>query len=247
MPHHPYLSGGHPHALAHRGGALEEVENSPSAFQRAVDLGFGFIETDVRASRDGVAIVFHDASLDRTTDHAGEVAAAPAAGILATRLANGDHPVTLAEALRRWPATRFNVDVKSDDAIGPFLRAVAAEDAWDRVCAASFSTRRLRRLRTLAGPRLATSLGPSEVARLVLRAPGRLAGCAAQVPPMRRPVHLVTAGFVRAAHARGLLVHVWTVDEAPAMHALLDLGVDGIVTDRPSVLRDVLVQRDQWS
>lgn len=229
-----------PIGLAHRGGAAESVENSVTAFQHAVDLGFRWIETDVRASRDGHAIIFHDESLDRTTDAAGPIAARTLAQLGSVRLADGHPPMALAEALRAWPDTCFNVDVKSPDGIGPFLRAVADADAWQRVCAASFSVRRLRELRQHAGPQLATSLGGWEVVRLVLGGGSRVAACAAQVPPVVGGRQLVTPRFLARAHARGLLVHAWTVDDRAEMRRLLDLGVDGIVTDRPSVLAPLL-------
>lgn len=246
MPVHPFLAGGHPLALAHRGGALECTENSPEAFQRAARMGFRYVETDVRATRDGVPVVFHDKRLDRTTDRVGEVARCRVRDVLGAHLRNGESPMDLPQALERFPDLRFNVDVKSDDAVGPFLQAVSAARAWDRVCAASFSSARLRRLRHLAGPRLATSMGTAEVVSLVLGL-GRIPpACSAQVPRTRALLPVVSARFVRAAHARGLQVHVWTVDDAPTMASLLDLGVDGLVTDRPSVLREVLQRRGQW-
>lgn len=245
-PPHPYLEASVPLALAHRGGAAEAAENSPAAFDHAVGLGFLFIETDVRATADGHAVVFHDATLERTTDGAGALAGLPLAVVQSLSLASGEAPVTLAEALVRWPTTRFNVDVKSDDAVVPFLDAVAAADAWHRVCAASFSTSRLRRLRSLAGPRLASSQGGSEVTRLVLGAPSTSPALAAQVPVALRGIPVVTGRFVRRAHARGLHVHVWTIDDSDRMNALLDLGVDGLITDRPTVLREVLDSRGAW-
>ena len=145
-----------------------------------------------------------------------------------------EHPITLAEALRRWPDVRFNIDVKDDDTVQAFLRAMSEAQAWDRVCVAAFSTVGLRRLRALAGPRLATSMGPPEVTRLVLGVPDRSPACAAQVPHRwatagRHP------GFVRSVRTDGgWQVHVWTIDDPPEMAALLDMGVDGIMTDRPS-------------
>jgi glycerophosphoryl diester phosphodiesterase len=232
--------------MAHRGGAAESPENSPTAFQHAVDLGFRWIETDVRATIDGHAVVFHDATLDRTTDATGALSALPLAHLRSARLADGHAPLTLAEALRRWPPVHFNVDIKSDDAVAPFLRAVADADAWDRVCAASFSTSRLTALRRQAGPRLATSMGPSEVTRLALGAPGRSPACAAQVPRRARSVPLVTPRFVHRAHNRGVQVHVWTINDPVEMAELLDLGVDGLITDRPTVLRDLLQDRGCW-
>lgn len=246
IPAHPFLSSRGPIALAHRGGAAEATENSPSAFQRVFDMGFRYIETDVRATRDGQAVVFHDARLDRTTDRSGPLAELTLRQVSKAELSDGAHPIALAEALHRWPTLRFNVDVKADEAVLPFLRAVAEADAWARVCAASFSTARLDRIRRQAGPRLATSMGRAEVARLALGLPDATPACAAQVPRSPGRIPLVTRAFVRRAHARGVQVHVWTVDDADTMHELLDLGVDGIVTDRPTVLREVLSSRGLW-
>ena len=236
----PFADATTPFGLAHRGGAGEGVENSPSAFQNAVDLGFRFVETDVRATIDGHALVFHDRTLDRTTDTSGDISALPRSQVQRASLVNGEHPMTLVEALRRWPQLRLNVDVKSDDAVEPFLRAVAEAGAWARVCAAAFSTRRLRRLRAAAGPRLATSLAPAEVARLAAGAPVRTPACAAQVPVGVGRVALVTPRFVRRAHALGLQVHVWTVNDPAEMRRLLELGVDALISDRLTLLRDVL-------
>ena len=243
---HP-IFGTPPLALAHRGGAGESAENSPLAFQHAVDLGYRWIETDVRATIDGHAVVFHDATMDRTTDATGELSALPLAEVRAARLTDGQAPITLAEALVRWPEIRFNVDVKSDDTVAPFLQAVADADAWDRVCAAAFSTSRIRRLRGQAGPRLATSMGPSEVTRLVLGAPDHSPAIAAQVPHHARGIPLVTRRFVQRAHRRGVQVHVWTINDPAEMEDLLDLGVDGLVTDRPTALREVLTRRGSWA
>ena len=245
-PTHPFLVGAHPLALAHRGGAAEAAENSPLAFQHAVDLGFRWIETDVRATIDGHAVVFHDATMDRTTDRSGPVSALPLARVQSARLADGQAPITLVQALHRWPEVCFNVDVKSDDTIEPFLRAVAEADAWDRVCAAAFSTNRLTRLRERGGAQLATSMGPSEVTRLVLGAPDHSPACAVQVPHRARGIPVVTRRFVKRAHRRGVHVHVWTINDPVQMEVLLDLGVDGLVTDRPTALREVLLRRGSW-
>ncbi len=246
-PTHPFLIGPGRVALAHRGGAGEATENSPATFQRAVDLGYRWIETDVRATIDGHAVVFHDATLDRTTDASGVMSTMPLSHVRGASLRDGEHPITLVEALERWPEVRFNVDVKDDGAVTPFLRAIAETDAWDRVCAAAFSTSRLKRLRDVGGARLATSMGPAEVTRLVLGLPDRTPACAAQVPPAAGRLPVVTRRFVERAHRREVQVHVWTIDDAQVMHELLDLGVDGIVTDRPSILRDVLDERGEWS
>lgn len=246
-PTHPFFHNDGPIAMAHRGGAAEAAENSPAAFQRVVDLGYRWIETDVRATIDGHAVLIHDARLDRTTDVDAAISTLPVSSVLAATLADGQHPITLAEALRRWPQVRFNVDLKQDDTVAAFLRAVDATDGWDRVCAASFSTARLRRVRSLAGPRLATSMGPIEVTRMRLGLPVTSAAQAAQVPRTAGPVPIVTRAFVARGHRQARHTHVWTVDEPSQMHQLLDIGVDGLITDRPTRLREVLVRRGQWS
>lgn len=250
---YPVLAGAHPLAIAHRGGAGEAPENSELAFRHAADLGFTFLETDVRATADGVAVVFHDASLDRSTDSSGLIRRMDLAELRLARIHGRSEILTLEELLERFPGMRFNLDVKEPNAIEPFLSVMRAAEAWHRVVVASFSHERLRRLRRMGGPRLATSLSPKEVAALWLRSRREAApandpsAACVQVPPGLGSTRIVTPAFVRAAHARGWQVHAWTIDDPVLMHELLDLGVDGIMTDRPTLLREVLEGRSQWS
>lgn len=249
---HPFLDQPGPLAFAHRGGDLGHPENSLAAFEAAVALGYRYLETDVHATRDGVLVAFHDSRLDRVTDHAGAVAELPWDTVRRARI-GGTEPVPLLEdLLDAFPAARFNVDVKAAPAVGPLVEAIRRTNAWDRICVGGFSDSRLAAVRAAAGPRLATSLGPREVARLRLRslagplARGRgapFAGVCAQVPERHRGVRVVDRAFVRAAHRLGLQVHVWTVDDPARIRALLDLGVDGIMADRIDVLRNVLGER----
>ncbi|UYM05080.1 glycerophosphodiester phosphodiesterase [Solicola gregarius] len=250
---HPYLDWPGPQAIAHRGGAKLQpnlgLENSLLAFRNAVHLGYRYLETDVHASRDGVVFAFHDTDLDRVTDGTGAVAALSAAVVRDARIAGREPIPELTALLAEFPAARFNIDVKADSAVVPTLDVVREHAAFDRVCLASFSDARLARIRRLE-PRVATSIGPKDVAALRLGYPFRRRGLqraiCVQVPRRRGRLTIVTPSFVRRAHARGLHVHVWTVDDAATMTALLDLGVDGIVTDRPDTLRDVLVRRGEW-
>lgn len=253
---HPYLNSPGPLAIAHRGGAKLSgnvgLENSLAAFQRAVDLGYIYLETDVHVSSDDVVFAFHDVSLDRVTDSAGLVRERTAADVRAARIAGREPIPELGALFEAFPHARFNIDVKSDDAVEPTLAVVRAHAAYDRVCLASFSDARLRRVRERE-PRVATSASPAEVAQLRL-SPARRAwsvgarrgAICAQVPRTRFGVKVVTRGFVRRAHECGLQVHVWTIDDQATMDGLLDLGVDGIVTDRPDTLRDVLRRRGDW-
>ncbi|WP_371672820.1 glycerophosphodiester phosphodiesterase [Streptomyces sp. NBC_00289] len=248
---HPYLDHPGPIAFAHRGGAAEGLENTVLQFRRAVEAGYRYIETDVHATADGRLVAFHDASLDRLTDGAGLIADLPWKDVRHARVA-GREPVPLfEELLETFPEVRWNVDIKAEQALRPFLDLVERTDAWDRICAGSFAEARVVRAQRLAGPRLATSYGTRGVLNLRLRSWGvpatlRRSAVAAQVPEAQSGIQVVDHRFVRTAHARGLQVHVWTINEADRMHRLLDLGVDGIMTDHIDTLRKVMEDRGVW-
>lgn len=245
-----------PLAIAHRGGAglpaNEGNENSLNAVRNAVQLGYHYIETDVQTTRDGVAFVLHDADLTRVTGRPDQVGDLTAADLRTVTLNGGGSISTLGELLEEFPTLRFNIDLKSDAVVDPAVRALRAGAAVGRVVLAAFSHRRLQRVRRLL-PNVATSASPLEVAALRIgRVPlaARNGAVALQVPVSAsvggKEMTVLTDSFIRPAHARGLQVHVWTIDDAAAMHELLDRGVDGIVADRIDVLRDVLIERDQW-
>jgi glycerophosphoryl diester phosphodiesterase len=244
-------------AFAHRGGAADGLENTLTAFRRAVDLGYRYLETDVHATADGVLVAFHDATLDRVTDARGEIARLPWRTVRTARVAGREPLPLFEELLERFPTARFNVDVKAEPAVAPLVAAIGAAGAWDRVCVGSFSQRRIELVRRAAGPRLAVSLGVRGVAALRLlgglgypgRAPawtGLAHAVCVQVPERQSGVRVVDRRLLRAAHRRGLQVHVWTVNDRERMAALLDLGVDGIMTDHVETLRAVLTERGAW-
>ncbi|MFE4674317.1 glycerophosphodiester phosphodiesterase [Streptomyces sp. NPDC056723] len=249
---HPYLDRSGPLAFAHRGGTADGLENTMAAFRRSVDLGYRYIETDVHATSDDTLVAFHDATLDRVTDAAGRIADLPWNDVRHARVA-GREPVPLfEELLETFPDVHWNVDVKAEPALLPLLDLIGRLDAWDRVCVGSFSEARVARAQSLAGPRLATSYGTRGVLGLRLRSLGlpaalRPSAVCAQVPVAQSGIRVVDWRFVRAAHARGLQVHVWTVNDRAQMGELLDLGVDGIMTDHIETLRDVLKDRGAWT
>ncbi len=253
MSRFAYLDAPVPLAFAHRGGAAEGDENTTAAFERAVKLGYQYVETDVHSTADGVAVVFHDSTLDRVAGRPGRIDALSWADLRTIRIAGEAAVPRLDEVLDAWPEIRFNIDVKADAGPEPTVDAVRRAGAGDRVLLASFSDARLARVRKLAGPGVATSLGMSSVARLRLaslaglrpRLPDSVA--AAQVPVRHGPVRVVDRRFIRTAHRLGIQVHVWTIDEPDEMRRLLDLGVDGIMTDRIEVLRAVFEERNLWS
>ena len=243
-----------PVALAHRGFAPDGAENSMAAFQAAVDLGYRYLETDVRVSRDAVAFAFHDRVLDRVTDRRGALASLTAAQIEQARICGREPIPRLDEVLGAWPQVRVNIDVKSDAAMAPTVAAIERAGAAERVCVAAFSDARLRRVRAMLGPEVCSALGPGEMVRLKLlsrtrraRPPGEWSGRCAQIPVGFGRLRLLDAPLLRTAHEAGLVVHVWTVNNTATMGDLLDLGVDGIITDRAADLRTVLRGRGQWS
>lgn len=222
-----------------------------AAFAHAAALGYHYLETDVQASRDGVAAVFHDATLDRLTGRPGHVAAHDWAALSRLRT-RGGHPIPrLDELLDAFPDMRINIDPKSDRAVGPMAKAIRRCGAIDRVCVGSFDVRRTLKARKLLGERLCWSPSHGGVARIWLAGCGLPLGSwdfpVVQIPPRYRGMPVATCRFVAAAHARGTQVHVWTIDDDTEMERLLDIGVDGLMTDRPGLLRQVLERRGQWT
>ena len=243
-----FLDGPAPLAFAHRGFARDGDENSMAAFARAVALGYRYLETDVRVTADGVALAFHDASLDRTTDRSGRIRALPWSEVRRARIAGREPIPLLAELLSAWPDVRLNIDVKDDHSLGAAVDVIRQSGALDRVCVGAFADDRVAAVRAALGPSVCTSLGP--LAALRLRLPGRprraLSGQCAQVPFRVGRFDLVDARYLATAHGLGLQVHVWTVNARADMERALDLGVDGIMTDRADVLREVLTARGAW-
>jgi glycerophosphoryl diester phosphodiesterase len=248
----PFLDWPHPIPFAHRGGAAEVGgENTLGAFGRAVEMGYRYLETDGRVTSDGVLLAFHDESLDRVTDLTGRLEDRPWSEVRHARVGAEGEPITTMEALLdAFPDRRFNIDPKMDAAVPPLVEALRRTNAWDRVNIAAFSDRRLLQLRREADRPVCTSMGPAAIGRLRLSGfgvpVGPFSAACVQVPVSYRGRTLVDGRFVRAAARRGIPVHVWTIDEPAEINRLLDLGVGGIMTDRPSVLKQVMEERGQW-
>ena len=232
------------------------------AFSEAVSLGYSWLETDLHLTSDGVLVCLHDDTLDRTTDGSGPVwdrtfddLTALDAGF-AHRI-GADRPFrgrgirvpSFEEVVAAFPEVRFVVDLKQDGLEAPLVDLVERLDLWDRLVIGSFSGRRLAEFRRLTGGRVATSAGPTEVLRAWtsawVRNPTRVAD-AMQVPRSYRGLPVITQRTVEAFRTAGMDVHVWTVDDPVSMGVLIDWNVDGIITDRPDILRGVLESRGLW-
>lgn len=255
----PFLDHPRPLAFAHRGGAAHAPENSWSAFEHAVKLGYAYLETDARATSDGKLMAFHDRNLERVTDAEGPINMRPYREVATLRVA-GTEPIPLIEdLLGAWPDVRFNIDLKDEAGIPLLPGVLRRTGAWDRVCVTSFSGARLRTARKLLDRPVCMTTSPAAIA--AVRCSIGAGQGPAQGPPTKLlarrlsradarctqvPGRVATASFVRRAHALGLDVHVWTINDRAGMIRYLDLGADGIMTDDIETLREVLIERGQW-
>jgi glycerophosphoryl diester phosphodiesterase len=266
-----FLNAPGPLAFAHRGGAAHAPENSWRAFEHAVGLGYRYLETDLQATADGVLVTFHDKTLTRVCGQDGQVRRLSHAELSAARI-DGTEPIPLLEELlAAWPDVRFNLDVKDVPAIAPLPEVLRRTNAWDRVCLVSFSASRLRATRRALGRPVCMAASPLGTAVVRFGGPrGRRdrpgpgqQGPRRPRPPRQQwpltdwltrtgvrcvqvPASMATESFIGRAHALGLQVHAWTVNDRPTMERLLDLGADGIMTDETVALREVLTARGQW-
>jgi glycerophosphoryl diester phosphodiesterase len=266
-----FLDAPGPLAFAHRGGAAHAPENSWRAFEHAVGLGYRYLETDLQATADGVLVAFHDRTLTRVCGQGGRVCRLSRAELSAARI-DGTEPIpVLEDLLAAWPGVRFNLDVKDIRAITPLPEVLRRTNAWDRVCVVSFSASRLRATRRALGRPVCMAASPFGTAMVRFGGPhGRRdrGGPGQQGPrqPARPrqqwpltdwlsragvgcvqvPASMATESFIGRGQALGLQVHAWTVNDRPTMERLLDLGIDGIMTDETVALRDVLAARHQW-
>jgi glycerophosphoryl diester phosphodiesterase len=242
-----FLAPPRPRLFAHRGFALEAPENTLLAFARAVGLGATYIETDVHASLDGVAVIAHDPDLKRLVGRDVRIDQLTMTELRRIDLGEGQSFCSLDDALDTFPETRFNIDVKSSAAVLPTVAAITVADASQRVLVSSFDERR----RAAAIKRLPGVVSSSSARRFLVAllagkvgfSPGvrsALNGLVAvQVPERALGLKITTERMLHHLHSAGVEVHVWTVNDPVRMRELLTLGVDGIVTDRIDLALEV--------
>lgn len=243
-----------PIVLAHRAGGNEAPENSLLAFANMEEKGFKYIESDVHASRDGVVVIFHDDTLERTTNGRGKIAHKSWAELTEVRDHSGHSLLRFADVLEKFPQLVLNIDSKEWQVIRHLVREIKIHDAQERISLSSFSEMRLKVLRRLL-PGVTSSLGEGALVLLVLAAhlpfplqnilcwfvPGNKQKVeAVQVPVAAYGIKIITPAFIRLCHQRGLAVHVWTINEEVEMRRLLELGIDALITDEPSRARRVI-------
>ncbi len=263
MPQHPYFAPPLPHAFAHRGGAKRFPENTAFAFREAIALGASHIETDVRRTRDGAIVCIPDARVDRTTNGHGRVADmslaelksldagyrfSPDGGRTFPYRGRGITVPTLDEALAVHPDARLNLEIKPGEGgmIDALLERIEAGRLHRRVLVASAVDAIVQTFRRASRGTVVTSAGRGEIFRFWAAArTGHHRFCtypfqALQVPATHRGLVVVDRRFVDAAHAHGIEVHVWTIDDPEERRRLLALGVDALMSDLPDVLLDAV-------
>ena len=238
-------------AFAHRGGTGAWPENTMRAFGHAVEIGYKYIETDVHLTSDGIVIAFHDSKLDRVTDSTGSISDLKWDQIEEARVGGTDPIPLFEELLEEFPLVKINIDPKHDEVVEPLADLLIKHNALDRVCVGSFSDRRIERIQKLLGGKACTSAGPKGVAKFRVSNFGigkpKFSFDCLQVPVRQSGIPLVDQRFVDNAHKNGLQVHVWTIDDPSEIKELLDLQVDGIMTDKPDLLKEILLERGLWS
>jgi glycerophosphoryl diester phosphodiesterase len=246
--HHPFLD---PHtddsfvAFAHRGGFKSLPENSLAAFVAAADVGFRYLETDVQVTNDGHLVAFHDPNLMRTCGVDRDISEMTKEEVTRSLIDEREPVPLLAELFEALPEAMFNIDAKSDACVDVLIDFLDRSRSLDRVCVGSFSHRRLTRIRAAFGSRVCTSASPREVALWLLGIPVQGPSCI-QIPPRQSIVQIATSNRMARSKAMGLPVHVWTIDDPETMQHLIDIGVDGIMTDEAHTLRQVAERNQLW-
>ena len=236
------------YGFVHRGGDEKKTENTLEAFQYSSDLGFTFMETDVQFTKDGQVVVFHDIDLKRIAGLEKKISELSLKEIKSIDLIGGGKIPTLDDLLSSFKNLRFNIDIKVDSAVNKTVDIIKSHDALNRTCLAAFSSKRLNRIRILAGKDACTSMGQLEVSKLIMRSWGlpfsKQPGMCAQVPTAQWGIPVVTEAFIDEAHRQDKLVHVWTIDDPEEMRNLIKKSVDGLMTDKPSILKKVLIEQN---
>lgn len=247
---HPFLRHDGVLAFAHRGGNLAAPENTMAAFAHAVGLGYRYLETDVHASADGEVFAFHDDDLKRMTGEDVAISALSAADVAAIRLPGGHEIPKMADLFEAFPEARFNIDAKAWPVVEPLAALINRTQTHDRVCIGAFNDDRIDTLYRLTQGRVCRGAGPKQAAKFraaaTLRLPVRYGADCLQFPSAHKGIAMVTPALVVYAHRRAMQMHVWTINDESTMHALLDMKVDGLMTDDCALLKLVLQSRKLW-
>ena len=226
--------------FVHRGDTSIFLENTIEAFQSAVSLGYLYLETDLRETSDGKIITFHDPNLKRITGANITISETKFSDIRMRRLPSREIIPTIDELLEEFPDSFFNMDLKVNQIEEKVLKKINSHNALERVCLGSFNSKVIKKINSLE-PKILTSMGISQVIMYKFFQKKNISKLI-QIPTRWNGIKVITKKFIDRLHNDGLKVHVWTVNKETEMQSLIDLGVDGIMTDNASGLIKVMKQ-----
>jgi len=234
--------------MAHRGGSLEAPENTIESFKYAIEIGSDIIETDIQLSSDGVPYIFHDDDLKRIPGIEKDFNDLLASEIDELNIFGDFKIPTLEETLKQFPDTKFQIDFKTDEVVDPAIEIInKLPHVKKNLCVASFSSQRLQKIKSKLSD-VTYSMGPHEVLKLLLKSfgiyRGEVGGDCLQIPIYRYGIKIVTKRFVDFCKRENIKISVWTINSTEEMDYLIDLDVDGIITDKPKALINLLASRN---
>ncbi|MBT5663309.1 MAG: glycerophosphodiester phosphodiesterase [Alphaproteobacteria bacterium] len=237
-------------AFAHRGGNEFAPENSFRAFKSAVDIGYKYLETDVHLTKDGFLIAFHDDTLDRVTDKSGLIRDLTLSEIKKAKIAGTDEIPLLSELLNSFTDCFFNIDCKVDETVQPLINLINNKDFINRVCIGSFSQKRINFIRKSLGKDVKTSMGPAEVILSKFLSYTSLGynfkSSYTSIPIRRYGINLLEERNIKYLKSNNQKVIAWTINDEDQMKMLINIGIDGIMTDNLTLLKKVLIEENLW-
>ena len=237
-------------AFAHRGGNEFAPENSFKAFESAVNIGYKYLETDVHLTKDGFLIAFHDDTLDRVTNKSGLIRDLTLNEVKKAKIGGSEEIPLLSELLTSFPNCFFNIDCKVDDTVQPLINLVNNKDFLNRVCIGSFSQKRINFIRSSLGKEVKTSMGPMEVILskfLSFTSLGyNFKSSYTSIPIKRYGINLLDKRNINYLKSNNQKVIAWTINDEDQMKMLINMGVNGIMTDNLSLLKRVLMEESLW-
>jgi len=237
-------------AFAHRGGNEFAPENSFRAFKSAVDIGYKYLETDVHLTKDGFLIAFHDDTLDRVTDKSGLIRDLTLSEIKKAKIAGTDEIPLLSELLNSFTDCFFNIDCKVDETVQPLINLINNKDFINRVCIGSFSQKRINFIRKSLGKEVKTSMGPAEVILSKFLSYTSLGynfkSSYTSIPIRRYGISLLDERNINYLKSNNQKVIAWTINDEDQMKMLINIGIDGIMTDNLTLLKKVLIEESLW-
>ena len=236
--------------IAHRGASLLANENSIESFRRALDLGYRVLETDVHGSKDGTAYIFHDDTLERLTGESLRISDLKDTDIDSLKVNTSSIIPRLSSIIEEFPEGLFNLDAKTWEATTPIVNTIRKMQFSTKVCIGSFNNARINVIINELGPETCHSMGTSNVIKFFVGAhlgiKQNFTSQCIQLPIKQFGISLITRKILKYADQLSIRIHFWTINDPTIMKKLIELNVDGIMTDDCILLKDVMQKHNEW-